>query len=260
MDDQQSENKKENVPAAPSPAAPAGAQIPQASATSPSTAPKAAEKIADHPHPITIRLGLIGLVSPLVAVLALYISVRALHINERSLEIGQRAYVSLQNGKMVFGHIILEAPGSARPPTSPQSRPSIPPGSEQLATVLISVTIINSGNTPAQFTSFTPNFQLPEGWTLKKQEWQPLQKFPTEVGSKSQEVWEHRASFVLTPQAWSDYLQGPRAAFRFSGRLAYRDVFSAEHTVDWCWAGWAHEDKQGYVSDCDKYTFERVKP
>jgi hypothetical protein len=56
--------------------------------------PKAPEKTADRPHTITIGLGLLGLLSPLVAFVALYISIQSLRTNVRSLEIGQRAYVS----------------------------------------------------------------------------------------------------------------------------------------------------------------------
>ncbi len=244
-------------PAAPAPATPRSS----ATTVAPNNPKPAGEKTADKPHPITIRLGLLGLLSPLVAVLALYISVQALRTNERSLAIGQRAYVSMQDGKMTFSHIILGPPPSPGNPVLPFGAVRSQPGQEQLATLLLTANLVNSGNTPAEFARFTPTFKpLPEGWTLKPHEWQPLQKAPPYLGAKSQEPWEYRASFQLTPEAWSRYLQhGPLPAMYFSGELLYLDVFKAEHSVDWCWMTLADERNGGRVSDCDKNVFERTR-
>src|SRR5436305_1227167 len=96
---------KNQAPAAASPPAslkpPTSATVPApagALVVPPNNPGTATEKSADKPHKITIGLGLLGLLSPIVAVIALYISIQALRTNEHSLEIGQRAYVSMQDG------------------------------------------------------------------------------------------------------------------------------------------------------------------
>jgi len=214
MDDQQTSDKEPTGPTAP-PTASAAPQPPALPSISPPASQKLVQKIADRPHWITMILGLL---SPLLAAVALVISLQSLRTSERSLEVGQRAYVSLQGGKMTFSHITFGAPpqptSALKRPADPhlQSRPSAQ--NEQVATLLLSLTIVNSGNTAAEFTRFTPDFQrLPEGWALQKQEWQPVQKAPPYLGAKSQAAWEYRASFLLTPQAWAEYLpSGPRSA------------------------------------------------
>jgi hypothetical protein len=232
-------------------------------AIAPSVAPVAArattqasvKKVADRPHWITVVL---GLVSPLLAGVALIISLESLHTSERTLEVGQRAYVALQDGKITFSRITLRSPVPSS--TVTPGGAEIQAGQEQLATMLLSVKVVNSGNTPAEFTSFIPNFkQLPEGWTLKKKEWEPTQKTPPSLGAKSKSLWEYRESFLLTPQAWSDYSRLGRPGLYFSGELKYLDVFKNKHSVNWCWMTFADEHNLGQVFDCGEMIFERTK-
>jgi hypothetical protein len=252
MNEQNTENQATIVPAVASVAAPAVAPVVALPDTS-----QTVKKIADRPHWITIVL---GLVSPLLAGVALIISLESLHTSERTLEVGQRAYVAIQNKKITFSRII---PG---PPPAPSSavRPSggeIQTRLEQIATMDVSITLANSGNTPAEFTRFTPTFkQLPQGWTLNKKAWQPIQKTPSVLGAKSQTVWEYHEGFLLTPEAWSAYSQpGISSALFFSGELQYLDVFKKEHRVDWCWMVFAKENNFYSPVDCGEMTFERTK-
>jgi hypothetical protein len=103
------------------------------------------------------------------------------------------------------------------------------------------------------------NDQLPPGWTVRKQTWQPKETTPPYLGSKSQSLWEYRQSFYLTPEAWSDFPQtGKRSYLYFSGDLLYVDVFKKEHSVKWCWATFADEHNLGNVSECGKMILKKV--
>lgn len=266
MTDQENENPATisgagSPPASEKPAAPAVADTPEHPAAPAAGALRdtknPGKNVADRPHWITI---LIGFVSPSVAIVALIISLQSLNTSKQSLEIGQRAYVSLLDGKLTFNHMTIG------PPPGPSLGIQLPGAviqSEQgpIATMLLSVNVVNSGNTPAEFTTFTPTFKhLPDGWSVRNPDWQAVQKTPRFLGAKSQGPWEFHQDFSLTPQAWTTYLRaGPRPGLYFSGELRYLDVFHTEHTVDWCWMTLADERNEGYVTDCDAMTFERTK-
>lgn len=212
-------------------------------------------KTADKPHKITIGLGLL---SPSLAVLALVVSLFALHESERTLQIGQRAYVSLQNGRITFGQMTAGPPPQ---PTSslrndePQPNNAVANGQAQpdhFVAMLLTVTLVNTGNTPAQFVRFTPTYNnLPEGWTIRKQEYKPKDTTPPYLGPKAQALWRYRQSFELTREAWSQFsTAGVMNYLHLSGDLLYEDVFGKRHAVNWCWDTFANERNNGEVTDC----------
>src|SRR4029077_7240147 len=100
-------------------------------------------------------------------------------------------YVSMQDGKMIFSHMIIGPPPSPTTPAKPLGMVQNQPGQEQIATLLLTANLVNSGTTPARFARFTPAFKrLPEGWSLRQTEWQAVQKMPPELGAKSQDLLE----------------------------------------------------------------------
>ena len=58
---------------------------------------EAPRKTADRPHALSL---LLGLISPLLAIVALFISLQSLKTSETSLKVGQRAYLAVQNGEL----------------------------------------------------------------------------------------------------------------------------------------------------------------
>src|ERR1700681_1692128 len=98
-------------------------------------------KAADRPHWITI---VTGVLSPLLAVVAVWVS---LH----SLRIANRAYVALQAGTLQFSNygIAVQENGS----------------SHCIVRMNLSVTITNAGNSPAYTGYFMPKYRLPPGWS-----------------------------------------------------------------------------------------------
>src|SRR5689334_9552823 len=88
------------------------------------------ESVAPRPHGLTL---LIGLMAPLIAVVALVISLRSLNLGENSMKIGQRAYLNITKGEVTI-------------------KPSdVPPhGNDVRIDVSYNFDINNLGNTPAQ--------------------------------------------------------------------------------------------------------------
>jgi hypothetical protein len=198
-------------------------------------------KTADRPHPITICLGLL---SPALALIALWFSWQSLKTSNRSLEIGQRAYVSLQDGKLAF-HKEVEGP-------PPQPSSTLTPGQPHPYVVMLgTVTLVNTGNTPAQFVSFRPVYkQLPEGWSVRNTGWVPANTTPPFLSAKSQVFWRFQQTFWLAPEAWSDFYGGTSHVLSLAGELEYKDVFDEPHRINWCWDTFAQANNNGQVVDC----------
>jgi hypothetical protein len=204
-------------------------------------------KTADRPHWITICLGLL---SPALALIALWFSLQSLKISDRSLVIGQQAYVSLQNGSLSFSKEI-EGP-------TPQPSSTLTPGQPHpYVAMLGTVTLVNTGNTPAQFVSFKPVYkQLPQGWSIRNTGWVPANTTPPFLSAKSQVSWRFQQTFWLTPEAWSDFFGGPMPVLSLVGELEYNDVFDNPHRINWCWDTFAQANNQGQVADC--FAMKRV--
>jgi hypothetical protein len=199
-------------------------------------------KTADRPHRITIYLGLL---SPTLALIALWFSWQSLKTSNRSLEIGQRAYVSLQDGRLSFSK---EAEG---PPPQPSSTLTPPGKPHPYVAMLGTVTLVNTGNTPAQFVSFKPVYKrLPQGWSIRNTGWVPVNTTPTLLSAKSQVFWRFQQTFWLAPEAWSDFFGGPSHVLSLTGELEYKDVFDNPHRINWCWDTFAQTNNNGHVADC----------
>jgi hypothetical protein len=198
-------------------------------------------RTADRPHWITICLGLL---SPTLALIALWFSWQSLKTSNRTLEIGQQAYVSLQDGSLSFSK---EVEG---PPPQPTSRQT-PDQSHAFVAMLGAVTLVNTGNTPAQFVSFRPVYkQLPQGWSIRNTGWAPANTAPPFLSAKSQVLWRFRQTFWLTPEAWSEFFGGPIRTLTLAGELEYKDVFDSPHHINWCWDTFAQANNKGQVADC----------
>src|SRR5579864_5645437 len=87
------------------------------------------EKAADRPHPITVRLGLL---SPSIALVALFVAFLSLYTSQRSMKVGQRAYLTYQVAVTNGGEVVnaLHA--------------------EKDFFLNYQVTVTNMGNTPAE--------------------------------------------------------------------------------------------------------------
>ena len=197
---------------------------------------------ADRPHWITICLGLL---SPTLALIALWFSWQSLKTSNRSLEIGQRAYVSLQDGRLSFSK------GVEGPPPQPSSTLTPPGQPHPYVAMLGTVTLVNTGNTPAQFVSFKPVYkQLPQGWSIRNTGWVPVNTTPPLLSAKSQVFWRFQQTFWLAPEAWSDFFGGPLHVLSLAAELEYKDVFDNPHRINWCWDTFAQANNNGEVADC----------
>jgi hypothetical protein len=99
---------------------------------------------------------------------------------------------------------------------------------------------------------FTPTYDhLPEGWTVRTQEWVLKEKTPPYVGAKSQDSWDYQQGFNLTPEAVSAFSQTRLlSSLYLYGELVYKDVFDKEHAVNWCWMTIAYRYNNGEVFEC----------
>jgi hypothetical protein len=170
-----------------------------------------------------------------LALIALWFSLQSLKTSNRSLEIGQQAYVSLQDGSLSFSK---EVEG---PPPQPSS--TLTPGQPHpYVAMLGTVTLVNTGNTPAHFVSFKPVYkQLPQGWSIRNTGWVPANTTPPFLSAKSQVFWRFQQTFWLAPEALSDFFGGPMPVLSLAGQLEYKDVFDSPHRINWCWDTFAQE-------------------
>lgn len=151
------------------------------------------EKTADRPHRITIYLGLL---SPTLAVFAVFISFLTLRTNQRSMRVGQRAYLSASDFNFTRNASYLA----------------------------IRYTVQNTGNSPAR--DVTARFLV----------FPKAQSTPTEFKDKSLKgdigpkiTSVQGGSFTL------ELLNDPRAKpLELHVELKYSDVFEKPHGTVWC--------------------------
>jgi hypothetical protein len=131
-------------------------------------------KIADAPHPITITL---GLVSPLLALIALVISLSSyratreslelsreqIRFAQRNLQITQRAYLTIKDGKLQVESNTADTQmlRMAGVPSGPLNTASF-----RAVQLRYDFFIENLGNTPSTHGRFNVTFQLPRGWEI----------------------------------------------------------------------------------------------
>jgi hypothetical protein len=126
-----------------------------------------AYKIADRPHWITIG---IGVLSPLLAVVAVFISYKALGTSDKTLKVANRAYVALVGGTMVFsdfGTVVNEDKGIST--------------GYLVVRLDLSASIQNAGNSPAEAGTFRPKYRLPPGWS-EAPAWLKKRLSPNSIG------------------------------------------------------------------------------
>lgn len=166
------------------------------------------EGLADKPHPITVRL---GLVSPAIAVVALIVAFLSLWTSQRSMKVGQRAYltyqVSVSNGSQVVDDL----------------------KSDKDFFLNYQVTVTNMGNTPAD--SIYPKIEVvPDPDRTPIMITFPSQQ-PFDLGPKE--------SRVLTGQALFKHLHNVRGLPGFStgfkGQIEYEDVFGDSQNKQVCY-------------------------
>jgi hypothetical protein len=144
-------------------------------------------KTAERPHNLTL---VIGLVSPLLAVVALTISLMSLRTSERSvrvsetnMKVGQRGYVRITGGRMLFFHpLALLLPRLGEPATAPS-----PPEPQELVGFRFSASVENLGNTPVRFTKLAVQLPREAGIDLDRSDLQ--QDLPPELGQKVRYEW-----------------------------------------------------------------------
>jgi hypothetical protein len=189
-------------------------------------------KVADRPHLLTL---LIGLTSPLLAVVALVISLQSLRTSETSLKVGQRAYLAVQNGELWVSRV---------------------PGAPAEVNVYLQCEVHNLGNTPAFIKEVKMAYGDMSGWTEVPPAIQ-LPVFSGEVGPKAIRHLTAAKLYSLDPSALRQLtmqetevakfrqairagdtnaqLKYVRALANVGISLTYVDVFSQPQTIVWCY-------------------------
>ncbi len=217
----------------------------------------APQKMADKPHRNTILLGIgTAVFAALVALVGHWLTYKGQRFTRTSQEISQQPYVVVTSGRLDFIPLV------AGPPPQPDTTSGAPqtaiinpePAGPFLGTD-ISVTIVNSGNTAAEFVSFKASFDpLPDGWSLRKRLMVPEDK-PSYLTPKSQVTWHYHQPFNLTPEAWDLFHKGFGRGgilkyLTFGGELVYRDEYLKDHSTRWCWQTAADATNNGQVEPC----------
>lgn len=165
-------------------------------------------KVAAKPHWITICLGLL---SPLIAIVAVWIAIRSLGTSQQSMKVGQRAYLTYQV-TVTNGNQVVEA---------------LRKDKDFFLTYQVMVT--NMGNTPAD--SIYPKINV-----VRDPDRTPVMvSFPTlaafELGPKE--------SRVLTGQALFKHVHNvrglPGLTTGFTGQIEYKDVFEDSRVKQVCY-------------------------
>jgi len=179
---------------------------------------------------------MLGLVAPLLAVVALSISLQSLQTSQQAMKVGQRAYLSLTDG--TFEVLGLNASGV-----------------NDGASVRYSFTIHNLGNTPATILSVAAHCKKISEAPSDSAFFRSTQRHymfldyitPAEplheLGSKSSTAVSK--SFALEKLLLPMPLEKWQGLY-LRGQVDYLDVFSEPHTVKWCWA----QEEGKYPSDC----------
>jgi hypothetical protein len=167
------------------------------------------EKVADKPHRITIRLGIL---SPAIAVIAAIIAILSLWNSQRSMKVGQRAYLTYQvavnNGKEVVDGVRADRDFFLN----------------------YQVLVTNMGNTPADW--IYPNISV----AVDPDRTPVMVTFPTtipfELGPKESRVLAGQALFKHVHN-----IRGlPGFTTGFTGQIEYKDVFGDSQVKPVCYS------------------------
>lgn len=207
-----------------------------------------AASAAPRPHWVTTTAAVISL---FVSAVALLYSRASSETAARSLEISQRAYLQISNGE-----VTIEA-GQMIDAFRDVKRAVDVPFDMFEASVTIAFDIENSGNTPAQITSATLDFDNAPGWLmadyLNKEGFagrrlgvQSLSLPPVgTLGPKSRVHREHRYPVTVLKAAAMEYLYpyadrvttpfGVVGPLRILARVEFTDDFNRGRSMQWCW-------------------------
>jgi hypothetical protein len=178
--------------------------------------PAVHKKSADRPHNLTL---LLGMLSPLLAVVATSISLMSLRTSEQALEVGQRAYLSPEVADVV----------SSTPPAYVVSRA---PKGTKVIHFRIRLTIKNVGNTPmaasARGTQYMETFPAYRD--------KPVNTIASGVdvlaiSPRSELILETPPHDILIKPSDGPFDQ----AVRTTGEFIWQDVFGKKHQQTWCY-------------------------
>jgi hypothetical protein len=150
-------------------------------------------KTADRPHWVTI---LLGALSPVLAVVAVFISYRALQTSEKTLKVANRAYVALVTGKLHFADYGTAIQGEK---------------GHLIVRMDLTATLQNAGHSPASAGPFERRYRLPDGWG-EAPAWLKRRLGPSSVGEiapRSTITWHYTDLFELTPDKYFAFQNHP---------------------------------------------------
>ena len=175
---------------------------------------KSPAKTADRPHVITV---LLGLLSPSLAIVALYVS-------QQAMKVGQRAYLSIEEPMATVDRI----------------------ANSDYYRVIFDFDICNQGNTPGTIRRVHYRFEADEGKNLVSFDQQPTtlknvveitDPAPEEDVQARSKVRRQTQAVVMKLPSSGLFPKKANSWFpvRVLGTLTYRDVFQKEDSVTWCW-------------------------
>ena len=169
--------------------------------------------IADTPHWVTILLGILGLLSPLIAAGALYIAVLSFRNNETAVKVSQRAYLSYE-ASVTNQDEVLKAIAE-----------------DKSFFLRFQIKVNNQGNTPAEIT---PKINI-----QPDPDWIPFMitfpnDLPFDLGPKESRVLFGQVMFSHTNHKRA----APGVATGFTGQIEFKDVFDETRKKDVCYS-WA---------------------
>lgn len=163
------------------------------------------------------------------------LSIMALKVNEQSMKVSQRAYVDVDNAR-VYAQPVVSFPGM-----------------DSARVITCTLTLRNTGNTPARFIELRAKTINPDGWTVATTDFSPQRPGP--LGPKSERIWNFSEVIRLTPEAavatinedakikaYHEYRAThyvlpaniqPRPQVLIDFTLVYEDVFGARERLDW---------------------------
>jgi hypothetical protein len=181
-------------------------------------------KTADRPHPTAI---LLGIISPTIALVALYMSIRSFHISEAALNISDASVKTGQQSMKIGQRAYVTVTDSASA-VVPSRGLFIGLEGKHRITVIDSLMLHNLGNTPASLKSVSVDILPVYSDQLSTRT--VTIGLSGLIGPKEARAEKFSFVFIEHPQrlmkSWRDPLT-------VSYTLIYSDVFSEEHTISW---------------------------
>lgn len=207
---------------------------------------------------------LVPLVSLLVSGAALLISFRSFNVANTSLVVGQRAYLSLSNGRLtvekdprdkihhtstISCQFVLQNLGNTPADISPPRITVYAPNTweNEETTFLRDLSAVDPRfpfDEKAVIAQQGQERAAPEAINVSKAAKDELQ-FPGQIGPKSDILFTLNSSWTLAPKYEKDFKKKDtqllinvargNAPIAIEGHMTYRDVFSVEHELTWCW-------------------------